>query len=112
VKRGTTRKPRPRGDKATCSTSGLPLKAAGTIRTHVVHDRITPRTYFQLLDYSAISDEDDMDFALRLIREHGVAAIPVTPFLHEAARAGRVLRFCFAKRDDTLARAAERLLEV
>jgi len=69
-------------------------------------------TYFQLLDYSAISDEDDMDFALRLIREHGVAAIPVTPFLHEGARAGRVLRFCFAKRDDTLARAAERLLEV
>ena len=33
-------------------------------------------TYFQLLDYSAITDEDDMDFALRLIREHGVAAIP------------------------------------
>jgi methionine aminotransferase len=69
-------------------------------------------TYFQLLDYSAVSDHEDMDFALQLIREHGVAAIPITPFLHEGARAGRVLRFCFAKRDDTLARAAERLLEV
>jgi methionine aminotransferase len=69
-------------------------------------------TYFQLLDYSAVSDDEDMDFALQLIREHGVAAIPITPFLHEGARAGRVLRFCFAKRDDTLARAAERLLEV
>ena len=69
-------------------------------------------TYFQLLDYSAVSDDEDMDFALQLIREHGVAAIPITPFLHEGARAGRVLRFCFAKRDDTLALAAERLLEV
>jgi methionine aminotransferase len=69
-------------------------------------------TYFQLLDYSAISDEGDMDFARRLIREHGVAAIPITPFLHDGASAGHVLRFCFAKRDDTLQRAAERLLGV
>ena len=82
----------------------------------IAGSRFTPLacrgTYFQLLDYSTISDEADMDFALRLIREHGVAAIPITPFLHEGARAGRVLRFCFAKRDDTLQRAAERLLKV
>jgi len=65
-------------------------------------------TYFQMLDYSAISDERDSDFVLRLLRESGVAAIPVSPFLR-GAEAGPVLRFCFAKRDDTLERAAERL---
>ena len=68
-------------------------------------------TYFQMLDYSAITDERDCDFALRLIREHGVAAIPISPFL-SGAEPGPVLRFCFAKRDDTLARAAERLRRV
>jgi methionine aminotransferase len=65
-------------------------------------------TYFQLLDYSAISDEDDNTFARDLIARHGVAAIPLTPFLHETVARG-VLRFCFAKRDDTLERAAARL---
>ena len=69
-------------------------------------------TYFQMLDYSAITDEDDAAFALRLTREHGVAAIPVSPFLHEGEQPGPVLRFCFAKRDDTLERAAERLQKV
>jgi methionine aminotransferase len=69
-------------------------------------------TFFQLVDYSAISDEPDTEFAIRLTREHGVAAIPVSPFLHEGAEAGTVVRFCFAKKDDTLARAAERLVKV
>ena len=68
-------------------------------------------TFFQMLDYSAITDERDADFAMRLVREHGVAAIPVSPFLHDADP-GPVLRFCFAKRDDTLERAAERLQRV
>jgi methionine aminotransferase len=66
-------------------------------------------TFFQLLDYSAITSERDTDFAVRLIREHGVAAIPLSPFLSGGESAGLVLRFCFAKRDDTLERAAERL---
>jgi methionine aminotransferase len=65
-------------------------------------------TYFQMLDYSAITAERDNEFALRLIKEHGVAAIPISPFL-SGTDPGPVLRFCFAKRDDTLARAAERL---
>jgi methionine aminotransferase len=65
-------------------------------------------TYFQLLDYSAITDEDDMAFALRLTKEHGVASIPTSAFLYNQA-APKVLRFCFAKRDETLAKAAERL---
>lgn len=69
-------------------------------------------TYFQMLDYSGITDESDTDFAMRLIREHGVASIPISPFLHEGERPGPVLRFCFAKRDETLERAAGRLLNV
>jgi len=69
-------------------------------------------TFFQMLDYSAITDERDADFALRLTREHGVAAIPISPFLDGTQPAGPVLRFCFAKRDATLERAAERLVRV
>jgi len=65
-------------------------------------------SYFQLMDYSAISRDEDADFAVRLTKEHGVATIPTSPFLHRS-RAPRVLRFCFAKTDDTLERAAERL---
>ena len=69
-------------------------------------------TYFQLMDYSAITSEGDADFAVRLIKEHGVAAIPISPFLQPGEPAGPVLRFCFAKRDETLERAAERLHRV
>lgn len=68
-------------------------------------------TFFQMMDYSAISSERDSEFALRLIKEHGVAAIPITPFLH-GVDAGPVIRFCFAKRTETLERAAERLRKV
>jgi len=65
-------------------------------------------TYFQLLDYSAITDEADMDFALRLTKEHGVASIPTSAFLYTQSPP-KALRFCFAKKDETLERAAERL---
>ena len=65
-------------------------------------------TYFQLLDYSAITDETDMDFALRLTKEHGVASIPTSAFLYKQPPP-RALRFCFAKKDETLRAAAERL---
>ncbi len=65
-------------------------------------------TYFQLLDYSDITNEPDMDFALRLTREHGVASIPTSAFLYKQP-APPALRFCFAKKDDTLRAAAERL---
>jgi methionine aminotransferase len=68
-------------------------------------------TYFQLLDYSAISAEHDTELARRLLVEHGVASIPTSAFLYRDAHPP-VLRFCFAKRDDTLARAAERLRAV
>jgi len=65
-------------------------------------------TYFQLLDYSAITSEADMDFALRLTKDHGVASIPTSAFLYKQ-QAPPVLRFCFAKKDETLEAAAERL---
>jgi methionine aminotransferase len=66
-------------------------------------------TFFQLLDYSAISTRRDEDFAVWMTKTHGVASIPLTPFLHHDETAGRIVRFCFAKRDETLTRAAERL---
>jgi methionine aminotransferase len=85
-------------------------------RSLVAGSRFTPLacqgTFFQMLDYSAITDERDEAFAVRLTKEHGVAAIPISPFLHEGAQPGPVLRFCFAKRDETLERAAERLQRV
>jgi methionine aminotransferase len=68
-------------------------------------------TYFQLLDYSAISDEVDEAFALRLLREYGVVAIPLSPFTY-GVDPGCVLRFCFAKQNETLALAAKRMTEV
>jgi methionine aminotransferase len=68
-------------------------------------------SYFQLMDYSRITDEDDADFAVRLTKEHGVASIPTSPFLYRSA-APKVLRFCFAKKTETLEQAAERLRRV
>jgi methionine transaminase len=68
-------------------------------------------TFFQVVDYSEITDEHDAKFAIRLTKEHGVAAIPISPFL-SGVEPGPVLRFCFAKRDETLEAAAERLRKV
>lgn len=68
----------------------------------------TPGTYFQLLDYSAIADCGDMEFAERLLVDVGVASIPISPFCQTPAELP-LLRFCFAKNETTLAAAAERL---
>jgi methionine transaminase len=65
-------------------------------------------TYFQLLSYEAITDEPDQAFARRLIREIGVAAIPISVFYHNGYDP-RYLRFCFAKNETTLREAAKRL---
>jgi methionine aminotransferase len=69
---------------------------------------ITPSagTYFQLLDYRHVSNESDVDLARRLTVEAGIASIPVSVFCEHAPEL-RLLRFCFAKHDTTLARAAE-----
>jgi methionine aminotransferase len=71
----------------------------------------TPGTYFQLADYSAISDLPDVEFARRLTVESGVAAIPVSVF-SRGPDSWRLLRFCFAKDDATLAAAAGRLARI
>ncbi len=63
-------------------------------------------TYFQSLDYSRISDEADVDFSKRLTIEHKIASIPLSVF-NEHGHDDKQLRFCFAKTDDTLKRAAE-----
>ena len=70
--------------------------------------KVTPTqgTYFQLLNYSNISDEKDTEFAKRLTVEHKVASIPVSVFYHNPTR-DQVLRFCFAKQEETLEKAAE-----
>ncbi|MCF8463975.1 MAG: methionine aminotransferase [Flavobacteriales bacterium] len=68
-------------------------------------------TYFQLLDYSKISEEKDTDYAIRLIKEVGVASIPVSVFYHQKNE-DRFLRFCFAKEDETLEKAAEKLMKL
>jgi methionine aminotransferase len=67
-----------------------------------------PGGYFQLVDYSAIRDEDDLAFSRWLVEQGGVAAIPLTPF-YESAPGTRLLRLCFAKSDATMEAAAERL---
>ena len=67
--------------------------------------------YFQLVDYSAISDKDDLNFCEWLVREAGVAAIPVSAF-YENPPESRLIRFCFAKSDETLVAAAERLCKL
>jgi methionine aminotransferase len=65
-------------------------------------------TFFQILDYSEISNEVDLDLAKRWTRENGVASIPLSVFC-EQPFTGTRLRFCFAKDDATLAAAAEKL---
>ncbi len=68
-------------------------------------------TYFQCVDYSAISDLPEADFAQWLTAEIGVAAIPVSAF-YQAGRESGVVRFCFAKREETLALALQRLAKI
>jgi methionine aminotransferase len=70
--------------------------------------RIVPSrgTYFQLLDYSGITDEPETEFAIRLTKEHKLASIPVSVFYQQKTD-NKVLRFCFAKKEETLEKAAE-----
>jgi len=68
-------------------------------------------TYFQLLNFASITDEYDHDFAVRLIKEKKIASIPVSEF-NINNYDSKVLRFCFAKTDDTLKQAAEILCAI
>ncbi len=68
-------------------------------------------SYFQMLDYSEITDMPDVDFSRELTIRHKVASVPPSVF-YENGDDGKVLRFCFAKKDETLEQAAERLCKV
>ena len=68
-----------------------------------------PGGYFQLVDYSAISDLPDLAFARWLTVEHGVTGIPLSPFYANPPQQQRLLRLCFAKNDATMNAAIERL---
>lgn len=70
-----------------------------------------PGGYFQLVDYSAISNKDDVAFCEWMVKEGGVAAIPLTPF-YETTPGTHLLRLCFAKSDATMEAAAERLCKL
>ena len=68
-------------------------------------------SYFQVLNYSAISDEADVDFAKRLTVDYKLASIPLSVF-YSNPQDDRVLRFCFAKTDDTIKKAADILYKI
>ncbi len=65
-------------------------------------------TYFQLLDYSDISNKNDMKFSEQLAKQTGVAVIPLSPFYNNGSD-GRIIRVCFAKSNEVLSKAAELL---
>jgi methionine transaminase len=68
-------------------------------------------SYFICAKYDRISDETDKDFAIRITKEFGVAVIPVSAFYQDATD-NKVVRFCFGKKEETLALAAERLARI
>ena len=68
-----------------------------------------PGGYFQLVDYSEVSDLADVEFCRWLTIEHGVASIPLSPFYESPPPGQRLARLCFAKTQSTLDAAVERL---
>jgi methionine aminotransferase len=76
-----------------------------------VKNAVNSRTKLIILNYSHISNEPDFEFAKRLTAEHGVAAIPPSALYHQKDD-HKVLRFCFAKKSETLESAAEKLCQV
>ena len=71
----------------------------------------TQSTFYQILDYSKLLDETDIDFASRLILEYGVATVPFSAFQHEKTKF-QLIRICFAKPDELLIEAAKKLRSV
>jgi len=81
------------------------------LKTSRFNIKPTQGTFFQLLEYEAISHENDVDFSKRLVKEFGIASIPISVFNTKEADMN-VLRFCFAKTDETLLKAAELLCKI
>ncbi len=72
----------------------------------------TTGTYFQLLDYSQIDSIPDIEMAEKLVKDYGIAAIPISVFYKNPPEEDRMLRFCFAKGEETLLRACEILKSI
>ena len=68
-------------------------------------------SYFICASYERISEEDDKSFAIRVTKEFGVAMIPVSAF-YQDGKDDRIVRFCFAKKEQTLERAVEKLAKL
>lgn len=105
---------------AECPEHAIELSAFYQAKRDLFCQLITPSrftftpsrgTYFQLVDYSAISDLPDREFVNHLTRDKGVAAIPLSPFYEDPPQS-RLIRFCFCKDDATLERAAAILCQL
>ena len=70
----------------------------------------THGSYFQIYSYADISDEPDAEFAKNLVASCGVAAIPVSAF-YQSGKDDHVVRFCFAKKEETIRAAVEKLIK-
>ena len=68
-------------------------------------------SYFQLASYATITSENDLDFTKRLVKDYGVATIPLSPFYADGKQT-KCIRFCFAKDENTLQTAIERLMKL
>ena len=68
-------------------------------------------SYFQVASFANISNESDIDFSKRLVKEHGVASIPMSVF-NADGRDDKLIRFCFAKDTETLTQAAIKLCKI
>ena len=90
-------------------------KKRDTFMQYMSGSRFTPLpsygSYFQLYKYDRISEETDTEFCIRITKEVRVAAIPVSVF-YQNGQDNKVVRFCFAKKEETLEKAAERLSKV
>nr|WP_283247168.1 methionine aminotransferase [Marinomonas sp. CT5] len=99
--------------EASAGLSGFYQQKRDVLRNALADSRFTllpcSGTYFQLLDYSEISDLDDVAFCEWLIDRVGVAAIPVSVFYQQPPTNQRLIRLCFAKEESTLLDAAQRL---
>ena len=68
-------------------------------------------SYFQIASYKTISTENDLNFTKRLVKEYGVATIPLSPF-YDDAKQTHCIRFCFAKDENTLEQAVNKLIKI
>lgn len=94
------------------SLGGFLQKKRDHFKTLMAQTRFEPLpssgSYFQLYSYKNISDKNEYDMAVHLVKQHGVATIPVSSF-YKIPTQNNVLRFCFAKKETTLEEAAEKL---